>query len=60
MRYDTIVTISPIDPFYFVTFLPSCYCEWISLDLPSHDQHIHDDQAHMLFNFGISSSWSCG
>ena len=55
MRYDAIVTIFPIGPFYFVTFIPSCYHEWISLNLPTHDQHIHNDHAHRLFNFGISS-----
>ena len=54
MRYDAIVTISPIGPFYFVTFLPSCYCEWISLDPHSHNQHIHDNKPHRLLNISIS------
>ena len=30
---------------YFFTLLPSCYCEWISLDLHPHNQHIQKAQA---------------
>ena len=37
----------------FFTFLPSCSCGWISLDPYQHDQHIHDNKAHRLFNFSI-------
>ena len=51
--YGAIVTIFLIGPLYFFTFLPSFSCGGISLDLHSHDQHIHDDQAHRLFNFSI-------
>ena len=58
MRYVRLVgshyNTPPDRSFYFFTSLPSCSCEWISLDPHSHDQHIHDNKAHRLFNFSIS------
>ena len=43
-----------IGPFY-LAFLPSCSCELISLDPYLHNQHIHDSNAHRLFDSNIPS-----
>ena len=41
---DAIITVYLIGYHIFFTLLPSCYCEYISLDVHPHNQHIQKIQ----------------